>query len=67
MAEHTTHKTIDLVGVSELGSSQAVENAITRAGQTVEGLDWFEVTQVRGVFLESTVYQFRIADCGFRV
>jgi flavin-binding protein dodecin len=68
MAEHATYKTIDLVGVSEIGSSEAVQNAVTRASQTVKGLDWFEVTQVRGVFMEGTVYQFQVGvKIGFPV
>jgi dodecin len=45
-----------------------VENAITRASQTVKGLEWFEVSQIRGIFLESTVYQFQVGmTIGFPV
>lgn len=44
-----TYKLIELVGVSEESVDQAVRNAVTRAGQTLKGLVWFEVTQVRGL------------------
>jgi dodecin len=38
---HRTYKLIELVGVSEQDVSDAVRNAIHRAGETLRGLDWF--------------------------
>ena len=42
------YKQIDLVGTSEVGVSEAIEAAVARAGETLKGLDWFEVGQIRG-------------------
>ena len=47
MAE-PVHKLIDLVGSSGVSVSDAIQNAITRAGATVRNIRWFEVVQVRG-------------------
>jgi len=43
-----TYKLIELVGGSEESVQQAIRNAVTRASQGLKGLDWFEVTEVRG-------------------
>jgi len=40
-----TYKLIELVGVSAHSYADATKNAIARAGETLKGLDWFEVTQ----------------------
>ena len=40
MAEHT-YKIVELVGSSTDGLQPAIENAISRVGATLKGLDWF--------------------------
>lgn len=55
-----TYKLIDLVGVSDASVEEAIHNAITRAAQTLKGLNWFEVTQVRGLIREGKVSQFQV-------
>ena len=47
MAEHV-HKLVELVGTSGASVSDAIQNAIARAGATVRNIRWFEVVQVRG-------------------
>jgi hypothetical protein len=42
------YKYIKLVGTSEKGHTEAVENAIKRASKTLKGLSWFEVVEHRG-------------------
>jgi hypothetical protein len=44
-----TYKIIELVGVSGESIQQAIRNAITRASESLKGLDWFEMTEVRGL------------------
>jgi flavin-binding protein dodecin len=44
----TTYTIVDVVGVSEDSIHQAVRNALTKAGQTLRNLDWFEVKNIRG-------------------
>ena len=63
-----TYKLIELVGVSEESVDQAVRNAVTRANQTLKGLDWFEVTQIRGLIKKGKVDHFQVTvKIGFRV
>jgi dodecin len=47
---------------------KAIENAIGRANQTLQGLDWFEVKEIRGYIKEDQVgwYQVKLG-LGFRV
>ncbi len=49
MTSENTYKVIELVGTSPEGVTKAIENAISRASQTLQGLDGlklrrFEVT-----------------------
>ena len=55
-----TYKVIELVGVSENTMEEAIRNALDRASQTLKGLDWFEVTDVRGLIQGGKVSQFRV-------
>lgn len=63
-----TYKLIELVGVSENSVSEAIQNAVSRAAQTLKGLDWVEVVQVRGLIQDGRVTQFQVQmKVGFRV
>ncbi len=63
-----TYKLIELVGISEESVQQAIRNAITRAARSMKGLDWFEVTEVRGLVKDGAVSQFQVKlKVGFRI
>jgi len=63
-----TYKLIELVGVSENSMEEAIRNALERASQTLKGLDWFEMTEVRGLVQEGKVSQFQVKiKVGFRI
>ena len=63
-----TYKIIELVGVSEESIQQAIRNAITRASASLKGLDWFEMTEVRGLVKNGKVDQFQVkVKVGFRI
>ena len=63
-----TYKLVELVGVSESSMEEAIRHAIERASRTLKGLDWFEVTEVRGVVQEGKVSQFQVKlKVGFRI
>jgi dodecin len=63
-----TYKLIELVGVSERSVDDAVRAAITRASRSLKGIDWFEVTEVRGLVQSGTVSQFQVKlKIGFRI
>lgn len=62
------YRVVELVGSSQDGIEAAVENAIGRASETLRGLDWFEVREIRGRIEGSGVgwYQVKVG-VGFRV
>jgi flavin-binding protein dodecin len=63
-----TYKLIEIVGTSESGVDDAIKSAISQAGQTLKGLDWFEVTQIRGRIEEGRPAWFQVEmKVGFRV
>ncbi len=63
-----TYKLVELVGVSETSVDEAVRKAIERAARSLKGLDWFEVTEVRGLIRDGKVNQFQVKlKVGFRI
>jgi len=42
------YKKIELTGSSAVGMQQAIENAISKAGETNDNMRWFEVVETRG-------------------
>ncbi len=63
-----TYKIIELVGTSAVGVSQAIEAAVSRAGETLRGLDWFEVQQIRGRIEDGRVSEYQVdVRIGFRL
>ena len=68
MTSENTYKVIELVGTSPESVEKAIESAIGRASETLQGLDWFEVKEIRGYIKEDQVgwYQVKIG-LGFRV
>ena len=47
---------------------QAVRNGVSRAGETVRNLDWFEVTEIRGWINDGEVGHFQVTmKIGFRL
>lgn len=62
------YKTIRLVGISNESFSDAVDNAIERAQDTLEGLSWFEVIEERGSIGEGGVSEYQAkVEVGFRL
>ena len=63
-----TYKLEEIVGVSETSTDDAIRNALTRASQTLQGLDWFEVVETRGTIRDGGVAQFQVTlKIGFRI
>ena len=67
MPNHT-YKIIELVGSSQDGVESAVQNAVARASETIQHLDWFEVREIRGSIADGKAdwYQVKVG-IGFRV
>ena len=63
-----TYKMIELVGTSKNSYEDAIKNAVADASQTLEGLDWFQVTEFRGAISDGKISEFQaIMKVGFRV
>jgi flavin-binding protein dodecin len=63
-----TYKLEEIVGVSDVSADDAIRNAIARAHQTLQGLDWFQVVEMRGTIADGGVAQFQVTvKIGFRV
>jgi flavin-binding protein dodecin len=43
-----TYKKVEVIGISSTGIEAAIQQAVTRAQQSLEKLSWFEVQEVRG-------------------
>ena len=54
------YKKIELVGSSANGVEDAVNNAITRAGETIRNMKWFEVAEVRGHLENNKVADWQV-------
>lgn len=55
-----TYKVIELVGISEKSSDDAIKNAIAAAGKTLKELSWFEVVEQRGHIVNNKVTEFQV-------
>lgn len=67
MTDHI-YRVTEIVGTSPDGIDQAIRNGVQRASTTLRGLDWFEVTQVRGHIEDGQVAHFQVGlKLGFRL
>ena len=58
----------EIVGTSTNGVEDAIESGIARASTTLRGLNWFEVTEVRGHINEGRVAHYQVGmKVGFRM
>lgn len=63
-----TYKLIELVGTSKSSYEDAIKNAISDASDTIEGIDWFQVTEFRGAVKDGKPSEFQaVMKVGFRV
>jgi flavin-binding protein dodecin len=57
---HNVAKVIEIVGTSQTGIEDAIQAAIARASKTVESLQWFEVTEIRGALNGNAVERYQV-------
>jgi len=58
----------EIVGTSSEGVDDAIRTGISRASNTLRGLDWFEVTEVRGHIQDGQVAHYQVGlKVGFRM
>ena len=62
------YKKIELVGSSKISIEDAVQNAITKASDTIKNLRWFEVLETRGQLVDDKVAFWQVSiKVGFTV
>jgi len=67
MSDHT-YRIIEIVGSSPDNVDAAIRNSISRASETMRGLDWFEVQSVRGHLHDGAIGHFQVTlKVGFRL
>lgn len=64
----STFKKIELTGTSETGVEDAVNTALKKASESVRGMRWFEITEIRGAIANNDVSQWQVSlKVGFSV
>lgn len=67
MSDHV-YKIVEIVGSSTQSTDAAIQNAINRAGKTLENINWFEVTETRGHVENGKIAHFQVRlKIGFRL
>lgn len=54
------YKTLELTGSSPQGIEDAVRGAVAKAGASVRGMKWFEVTDIRGHIEDDKVAHWQV-------
>lgn len=63
-----TYGITEVVGTSTSSVDDAITSAVARAASTVRGLDWFEVTEIRGHLEDGAVAHYQVGlKIGFRL
>jgi flavin-binding protein dodecin len=67
MSDHT-YSITEIVGSSQDSVDDAIRGAVRRAARTVRGLDWFEVTEIRGHIENGEIGHYQVGmKIGFRL
>ena len=67
MSDHV-YKLIEVTGSSPVSSDEAVTNAIAKAAETINNLNWFEITETRGHIVDGKVAHWQVTlKIGFRL
>jgi flavin-binding protein dodecin len=67
MSNHT-YRITEIVGTSPESIDAAIRSGVERAGQSLRGLNWFEVTEIRGHLEDGGVVHYQVGmKVGFRL
>jgi len=62
------YKKIEVVGTSRMNLEDAIQTAISRSGESVRDMNWFEVSEIRGRIEDGDVTQWQVTvRIGFAV
>jgi len=59
MTQHVA-KVIEIVGTSDSGIEDAIRGAVARASKSLENLQWFQVTEIRGSLDGGEIKRFQV-------
>lgn len=57
---HPVAKIIEIVGTSSVSIEDAIQTAIARAAKTIDNLQWFQVTEVRGAISGQAIDRYQV-------
>ncbi len=67
MSDHV-YRLIEVAGSSHISSDDAIQNAITKASETLEHISWFEVRETRGHVENGKIAHFQVVlKVGYRL
>jgi flavin-binding protein dodecin len=67
MSDHI-YKQVELTGSSKTSVEDAVQNAITKAGNTLRNIHWFQVIETRGYVENNKIDYWQVTiKLGFRL
>ena len=67
MADHV-YRLTEIVGTSPDGLDAAIRTGVKRAASTLHGLDWFQVSDIRGQIVDGEVAHYQVTiKVGFRL
>ncbi len=55
-----TYKVVEIVGSSPVSISEAIDNAVAKAGKTLRQLGWFEVVNTRGHIKDGKISHYQV-------
>ena len=62
------YKLVELTGSSKTSIEEAIQNAITKASQTLRNVHWFQVVETRGYIENGKVSYWQVTiKLGFRL
>lgn len=68
MSEAATYKIVEIAGTSTESVTEAIKAGVHRASETLRGVDWVEVTGIRGHVEDGQVEHFQVQmKVGFRL
>lgn len=67
MSDHV-YRVTEIVGTSPESVDVAIRNGVKRAATTLRGLEWFQVTEIRGQIVDGDVEYFQVGlKVGFKL
>ncbi len=55
----SAYKKVEVVGTSSKSFDEAVANGVAKAAQSLQGMSWFEVAELRGSIVDGKVQQYQ--------